>query len=131
MIVSDFEIRYSNFTIMSRVKRGVVSRRRHKKLLKSTKGYRGTKSKLVRVAKQAALHAGAYAYHGRKRKKRDFRRLWITRIGEAAKLQGISYSVFMNKLKKAKIELDRKSLSELVVNNPEAFKQVVDIAKQN
>lgn len=114
-----------------RVKRGVVSRRKHKKLLASTKGYRGTKSKLVRVAKQAALHAGAYAYHGRKRKKRDFRRLWITRIGEAAKQEGISYSVFINKLKKAKIELDRKTLSELVVNDPQAFKQVVDIAKQN
>lgn len=113
---------------MSRVKRGVVSRRKHKKLLNSTKGFRGTKNRLVKVATQAALQAGAYAYHGRKRKKRDFRRLWITRIGEAAKLEGISYSVFMHKLKKAKIELDRKSLSELVVNDPQAFKQIVDSA---
>lgn len=114
-----------------RIKRGMVSRRKHKKLLKQTASFRGTKSRLVRVAREATLHAGAYAYHGRKRKKRDFRRLWITRIGEAAKQEGISYSVLMNKLKKAKIELDRKMLGELVLNDPSAFKQIIDKVKQN
>lgn len=116
---------------MSRVKRGIISRRKHKKLLLQTKGYRGTKSRLVKVAQEAVLHAGAYAYHGRKRKKRDFRRLWITRIGEAAKQEGLSYSMLMNKFKKANIELDRKILSDLVVNNPDAFKKVVQQIKTN
>ena len=86
-----------------RVKRGTVSRRKHNKLAKLTRGYRGTKHRLVKTAKEALLHSGAYAYHGRKLKKRNIRTLWITRIGEAAKLQGISYSVLMNKLKKDKI----------------------------
>src|SRR3989338_4810091 len=103
---------------MARVKRGVVSKRKHNKLLKLTKGYRGTKSKLVRKVKESALHAGAYAYHGRKLRKRDIRALWITRIGEAAKQEGISYSVLINKLKKDKIEIDRKILADLVVNDP-------------
>ncbi|MBI2622090.1 50S ribosomal protein L20 [Candidatus Microgenomates bacterium] len=114
---------------MARVKRGITSRRRHKKLLKLTKGYRGTKSKLVRVARQAALHAGAYAYHGRKLRKRDFRRLWITRIGEAVKKEELSYSLFINRLKKAHIELDRKILADLVVTDPTAFKAIVDKIK--
>ena len=114
---------------MPRVKRGIVSRRKHKKLLGLTKGYRGTKSRLVKVAHEAALHAGDYSFHGRKRRKRDFRRLWIVRIGEAAQKEGISYSVFMNKLKKAKIELDRKVLSGLVVSDINAFKQIVDKVK--
>ncbi|MCL5432520.1 MAG: 50S ribosomal protein L20 [Patescibacteria group bacterium] len=114
---------------MARVKRGIVSRRKHNKLKELTKGYRGTKSKLIRDAKQAELHAGAYAYHGRKRKKREFRRLWITRIGEAAKAEGISYSVFIDKLKKGNIELDRKILSELVVEDPDTFKQIVNSVK--
>lgn len=116
---------------MSRVKRGIISRKKHKKLLSETKGYRGTKNRLVKVAHEAVLHAGAYAYHGRKRKKRDFRRLWITRIGEAAKQEGLSYSMLMNKFKKANIELDRKVLSDLVVNNPDAFKKVVQQIKTN
>lgn len=116
---------------MARVKRGTVSRRKHKKLLHQTKGYRGTKSKLVKVAREAALHAGAYAFHGRKRKKRDFRRLWITRIGQAVKQEGLSYSVFMNKLKKSQIGLDRKILSDLVVNDPESFKKIVDSVRAN
>lgn len=115
---------------MARVKRGIVSRRKHKKLLELTKGYRGTKSRLVKVAHEAALHAGAYAFHGRKRRKRDFRRLWITRIGEASKQEGTSYSVLMNKLKKANVELDRKILSDLVVNDINAFKQIVDRVKR-
>lgn len=112
-----------------RIKRGVVSHRKHKKLLKSTRGYRGTRGKLVRVAREAALHAGAYAYHGRKRRKRDFRQLWITRIGEATKKEGLSYSVFVNNLKKAKIELDRKILADLIVNDPQAFSKIVEKVK--
>ncbi len=112
-----------------RVKRGTVSRRKHNKLLSLTKGYRGTKSRLTKVAKEASLHAGAYAFHGRKRRKRDMRALWITRIGEAVKQEGISYSVFVNKLKKANVALDRKILSDLVVNDPTTFRHVVDKAK--
>ena len=100
-----------------------------KKLLNLTKGYRGTKSRLVRVAKEASLHAGQYAFHGRKLRKRDNRALWIVRIGEAVKKEGLSYSVFMNKLKKANIQLDRKILSELVVEDPETFKKIVSSLK--
>lgn len=114
---------------MTRVKRGIISRRKHKKLLSQTKGFRGTKSRLVRVAREAALHQGAYAYHGRKLRKRDIRALWITRIGEAAKQEGISYSVLINKLKKDKIELDRKILADLVVNDPETFKKIISSVK--
>lgn len=108
-----------------RVKRGIISKGRHKKLFAANKGYTGTKSRLVRDAKEAYLHAGQYAYHGRKLRKRDIRALWITRISEASKKEGISYSVLINKLKTAKIELDRKILSDLVVNDPETFKQVI------
>ncbi len=115
---------------MARIKRGVVSRRKHNKLHDLTKGYRGTKSRLVKVAKEASLHAGAYAYHGRKLRKRDFRTLWITRISEAVKQQDMSYSVFMNKLKKANIELDRKVLNDLVVNDAAVFTQLVDKVKR-
>ncbi|HSW71289.1 MAG TPA: 50S ribosomal protein L20, partial [Gammaproteobacteria bacterium] len=93
-----------------RVKRGTVSRRKHNKLLEQAAGYRGSRSKLVRTAKQAVLQAGSYAFAGRKNKKRDFRQLWITRISEAAKEQEFSYSKLMNKLKNANITLDRKIL---------------------
>lgn len=116
---------------MPRVKRGVVSRRKHNKLHSLTKGYRGTKSRLIKAAKEAELHARSYAYHGRKLKKRDFRTLWITRISEATKKEGISYSVFMNKLKKSKIDLDRKILSDLILNDPETFKKIVDEVRPN
>lgn len=116
---------------MARVKRGIISRKRHKKLLSQTKGYRGTKSKLVRVAREAKIHADAYSYHGRKLRKRDARSLWILRIGEAAKQQGMSYSVFMNKLKKSKIELDRKVLSDLIESDLESFKKIVESVKNN
>jgi len=115
---------------MARIKRGTVSNRKHKKLLSLVKGFRGTKSTLIKDAKQASLHAGQYAYQGRKERKRDFRSLWITRIGEAVKLQDMSYSVFINRLKKANIELDRKILSSLIVEDPAAFKHIVDIAKK-
>lgn len=111
---------------MARVKRGTISRKRHKKLLSLTKGYRGTKSKLVRVAREAKLHADAYSYHGRKLRKRDARSLWILRIGEAAKQEGMSYSVFMNKLKKAKIDLNRKTLNDLITDDLESFKKIVE-----
>lgn len=111
---------------MARVKRGVVSKRKHRKLLKLNKGFRGTKSKLVKVAKEARLHADAYSFHGRKLRKRDNRALWILRIGEAAKKEGMSYSVFMNKLKKSKVNLDRKTLSDLIVNDLESFKKIVE-----
>ena len=114
---------------MARIKRGLVSRRKHNKLLGLAKGYRGTKSKLTKVAKEAVLHAGQYAYNGRKIRKQDFRTLWITRISGAVKAEGLSYSVFINKLKKANIELDRKMLSHLIVEHPAAFKQIVDKVK--
>mgnify|MGYP001607328449 FL=1 len=114
---------------MSRVKRGTVSRRKHNKLFSQTKGFTGTKNRLTRDAKEALIHAGQYAYHGRKLRKRDNRALWITRISEASKKEGISYSVFINKLKIAKIELDRKILNDLVQNDPEIFKQIVSSVK--
>jgi len=90
-----------------------------------TKGYRGTRSRLVKVAREAELHARQYAYHGRKLRKRDFRTLWITRIAEAVKLEKLNYSIFINQLKKANIQLDRKILSNLLVEDPETFKQIV------
>ncbi len=110
---------------MTRVKRGLVSQRRHNKVMDLAKGYRGTRSKLIKVAKEAVLHSDAYAYHGRKRKKRDFRRLWIVRIGEAVKEEGYSYSRFIKALKDKKIELDRKILANLVTENGDAFTSVV------
>ncbi|HBB76717.1 MAG: 50S ribosomal protein L20 [Candidatus Levybacteria bacterium RIFOXYA1_FULL_41_10] len=114
---------------MARVKRGVVSRRKHKKLHDKTRGFRGTKSRLIRAAHEAALHSGAYAYHGRKLRKRDNRSLWIVRIGEAARKEGLSYSTLMDKLKKSKIELDRKTLSDLVQTDPETFSKIVSSVK--
>lgn len=114
---------------MARVKRGTVSRRKHNKLLSLTKGFRGTRNRLVKVAKESALHAGQYAYQGRKVRKQDFRSLWIIRIGEAVKKEDLSYSVFMNKLKKSKIDLDRKTLSNLIVEDPETFKKIVDTVR--
>lgn len=114
---------------MARVKRGTVSRRKHNKLFEGNKGYTGTKSRLTRDAQEAALHAGQYAYHGRKLRKRDNRALWITRISEASKKEGLSYSVLINKLKKANVELDRKILNDLVQNDPETFSKIVTSVK--
>lgn len=115
-----------------RVKRGVTTHAKHKKLLVANKGYRMTKRRNVRVAREAYLHAGEYAFAGRKNRKRDFRQLWILRIGEAVKLRGLSYSSFIHKLKEAKIDLDRKILSNLIVENPEAFNTIVDkVARVN
>lgn len=112
-----------------RVKRGVTSHAKHKKIMRANKGYRMTKRRLIRVAKEAYLHAGEYAFAGRKNRKRDFRRLWITRISESVKQNDLSYSVFMNKLKSANIELDRKVLSDLILDHPEAFAAVIDKVK--
>lgn len=115
---------------MAHIKRGMVSRRKHKKLLSLAKGYRQNRSRTVKQAKEAVLHAGAYAFHGRKLKKRNFRALWNIRISEAVKKEGISYSVFINLLKKNNIELDRKILSNLVAEDPTAFKNIVAEVKK-
>lgn len=112
-----------------RVKRGVTSHAKHKKIMVANKGYRMTKRRLIRVAKEAYLHAGEYAFAGRKNRKRDFRRLWITRISESVKQNDLSYSVFMNKLKSANIDLDRKVLSDLILDHPDAFAAIIDKVK--
>lgn len=114
---------------MARVKRGTTSRKRHNKLLKLTKGYRGGRSTLVRQAKESSLHAGQYAFAGRKQKKRDFRKLWIIQLGNAVRAEGMSYSVFMNSLKKNNVNLDRKILAELAVHHPEDFKKILQEVK--
>ncbi len=112
-----------------RVKTGNVRRKRHKKVLKQTKGYRMTKSRLYRVANQALLRAGNYAYIGRKLRKRDFRKLWIQRINAAVRQHDLTYSQFIHLLKENKVGLNRKSLSELAVNDPSTFKNIVDKLK--
>jgi len=114
---------------MSRVKRGVRTRARHKKVLKQAKGYFGKKSKLFKVANQAVLKSGNYAYRDRRQKKRDFRKLWIARINAGCRLNGMSYSKFMNGLKKAGIELDRKVLSDIAITDPKGFTALVEKAK--
>ena len=103
---------------MARVKRAMMTRKRRKKVLKLAKGYFGGKSKLFRTAKEAVMKSGQYAYIGRRQKKRDFRRLWITRISAGCKMNGMNYSTFMNGLKKAGITLNRKMLSEIAINDP-------------
>jgi len=112
-----------------RVKRGVTSLAKHKKIFVANKGYRMTKRRLIRVAKQAYLHAGEHARTGRKNRKRDFRELWITRISETVKQNGLSYSAFVSKLKAHNIEVDRKMLANLIVENPEAFAAILEKAK--
>ena len=116
---------------MARVKGALSTRKRHKKILKLAKGYRGAKSKLYRVANQAVMKSLSYAYVGRKLKKRDFRSLWITRISAACKMNDINYSRFMNGLKKANIEINRKMLSEIAISDPNAFTQLVETAKKS
>ncbi len=115
---------------MARVKGALSTRKRHKKILKLAKGYRGGKSKLFRIANQAVMKSLSYAYVGRKLKKRDFRSLWITRISAACKMNDINYSRFMNGLKKANIEINRKMLSEIAINDAAAFAQLVETAKK-
>ena len=110
---------------MPRVKRGVIARARHKKVLKAAKGYRGRRKNVYRVAKQAVMKAGQYAYRDRRQKKRQFRTLWIARINAAARECGLTYSRFMNGLKKASIELDRKVLADMAVFDKAAFAKLV------
>ncbi|MBT5220249.1 MAG: 50S ribosomal protein L20 [Woeseia sp.] len=114
---------------MARVKRGVVARARHKKVLKKAKGYYGARSKLFKTAKQAVIKAGQYAYRDRRQRKRQFRALWITRINAAARLHGMSYSRLINGLSLAEIEVDRKVLADLAVRDPDAFGAIAEQAK--
>ena len=116
---------------MARVKRGVQSKKRHKKILKQAKGYRGARSRTFKVAKQAVQRAGQYAYRDRRVKKRTFRSLWIIRINAAARENGLSYSKLIAGLKKANIDLDRKTLAEIAVNDKEAFSLFAEQAKSN
>ncbi len=114
---------------MPRAKSSVVSRNRHRKILKLAKGYRGSKSKLFRVANQQVMKSLVYAYRDRKNRKRDFRRLWITRINAAARMNGISYSRLMNGLKLAGVEINRKLLADIALNDTQAFGRLVEVAK--
>ena len=114
---------------MARVKRGVIARRKHKKVLKQAKGYYGARSRVFRVAKQAVIKAGQYAYRDRRQKKRVFRALWITRINAQARVLGMSYSRLIAGLKKAEIEMDRRVLAHLAVNDKDAFAVIVEQAK--
>ena len=114
---------------MARVKGALNTRKRHKKILKLAKGFRGAESKQFRTANQAVMRSMQNAYIGRRRRKRDFRRLWITRISAACKMNGKNYSTFMNGLKKAGIDLNRKSLSEIAIADEAAFTKLVETAK--
>ena len=116
---------------MPRVKRGNKARKRRKKVLKLAKGFFGSRSKLFRPANQAVMKSLQYAYRDRRNKKRNFRRLWITRINAAARQEDLSYSRFINGLKQADIEINRKMLADLAVNDKDAFKDLVNIAKEN
>jgi large subunit ribosomal protein L20 len=115
---------------MARVKRGVIAKARHKKVLSQAKGYYGARSRTYKVAKQAVIKAGQYAYRDRRQRKRQFRALWITRINAAARLNGLSYSRLINGLKCADIEVDRKVLADIAVHDQEAFSAIADAAKE-
>ena len=114
---------------MPRVKRGVTANARHKKVLAQSKGYRGRRSNVYRIAKEAVMKAGQYQYRDRRQKKREFRALWIARINAAVRELGMSYSVFMNGLKKASIDIDRKVLADLAVHDKTAFSKIAEQAK--
>ncbi len=114
---------------MARVKNGAVTKARHKKVLKQAKGYFGSKHRLYKTAKEQLMHSGQYAYRDRKQKKREFRKLWITRINAACRENGISYSRFIEGLTKAGVEVNRKMLSEIAINDPKMFSEFVKIAK--
>ena len=114
---------------MARVKNGVVTKARHKKVLKEASGYFGSKHRLYKSAKEQLMHAGQYAYRDRRQKKRDFRKLWIVRINAECRVNDISYSRFIEGLNKAGVEINRKMLSEIAINDKEAFKKLVEIAK--
>ncbi len=115
---------------MARVKGGTVSKNRRRKVLKQAKGYFGSKHRLYKTAQEQVFHSGAYAYRDRRQKKRDFRKLWITRINAACRMNDISYSKFMNGLAIAGIEINRKMLSELAIDNPSAFTELVEVSKK-
>ena len=115
---------------MARVKNGAVTKARHKKVLKEAKGYFGSKHRLYKTAKEQLMHSGQYAYRDRKQRKRDFRKLWITRINAACRLNDISYSRFIEGLTKAGVEVNRKMLSEIAINDPKAFTELVEISKK-
>ena len=114
-----------------RIKRGYKARRRRKRVLKLAKGFRGGRSKLIRTASDAVDKALMYAYRDRKRRKRDFRKLWITRINAAARINGISYSKFIHGLKRANVDLDRKVLAELAISDPDGFRSIAELAIQS
>ncbi|MBO1923547.1 MULTISPECIES: 50S ribosomal protein L20 [Thiomicrorhabdus] len=114
---------------MARVKRGVIARRRHNKVLKQAKGYYGARRKIFRVARQAVIKAGQYAYRDRRQRKRQFRRLWIARINAAARMNGMTYSRFINGVSKAGIEVDRKVLADIAVHDAAAFAAIAEKAK--
>jgi large subunit ribosomal protein L20 len=116
---------------MPRVKRGVTAHQRHKKILKLAKGYRGSKHKLFRVAKEQVMKSGQYAYIHRRLKKRDFRKLWIARINAAARNNGTTYSRMVHGLKEAGVDINRKMLADLAVNDPQGFTKLVELAKQS
>lgn len=116
---------------MPRVKRGVTAHQRHKKVLKLAKGYRGSKHKLFRVAKEQVMKSGQYAYIHRRLKKRDFRKLWIARINAAARNNGTTYSRMVHGLKEAGVDINRKMLAELAVNDPQGFTKLAELAKQS
>ena len=115
---------------MPRIKRGMAARRRHKKILKMAKGYRGSKSKLFRVAKQQVMKSGQYAYIHRRLKKRDFRKLWIARINAAARINGTTYSRMVHGLKIAGVDINRKMLAELAVSDPQGFTKLAELSKE-
>ena len=115
---------------MARVKRGVIARARHQKVLDEAKGYYGARSKVYRVAKQAVIKAGQYAYRDRRQKKREFRTLWIARINAAARANGLSYSVLINGLRRAQIEVDRKVLADIAVHDEQGFAALASAAKE-
>ena len=115
---------------MARVKNGAVTKARHKKVLKEAKGYFGSKHRLYKTAKEQLMHSGQYAFRDRKQKKRDFRKLWITRINAACRENEISYSRFIDGLSKAGVEVNRKMLSEIAINDPKAFTELVKVAKK-
>lgn len=114
---------------MPRAKTGTVRRAKHKKILKRAKGFWGKRSSSVRIAKQTLLNAADYSYRDRRDKKNDFRRLWITRINAAARQEGLTYSAFMSGLRRSGVEIDRKVLADLAVREPEAFRQLVEVAR--
>ena len=114
---------------MARIKGGLGAKKRHNRVLKLAKGYRGARSKQYRVAKQSVMRALTSAYAGRKQRKREFRKLWITRINAAARMNGLSYSKFMHGLKLAEVDINRKMLAELAVNDAEGFKELAELAK--